>query len=75
MAKVVIEVTDQTMALVKRYVRGVAHVIHDEPPLTVETLAAMLLEDVALVVRRPGCWEASNMAEVLTSHGFYREDI
>jgi len=34
-----------------------------------ETLTKMLLEDVAATVRRPGCWEASNMTTVLASHG------
>lgn len=38
--------------------------------LTIEQLAAMLLEDVALSVRRPGSWEGANMAQVLSSHGY-----
>lgn len=38
--------------------------------LSLEQLTKMLLEDVAMVVRRPGCWEATNMAQVLTSHGY-----
>ena len=38
--------------------------------LTVEGLAAMLLEDAGLIVSRPGCWEAANMAGVLESHGY-----
>jgi hypothetical protein len=39
-------------------------------PLTVTKLAEMLLEDVAMIATRPGCWEASNMAQVLSSHGY-----
>jgi hypothetical protein len=39
-------------------------------PLTMELLAAMLLEDVALVVRRPGSWEGANMRVVLQGHGY-----
>jgi len=39
-------------------------------PLTVAGLLAMLAEDVGMVETRPGCWEASNMAQVLTSHGY-----
>lgn len=35
-----------------------------------ETLTRMLLEDVALAVRRPGSWEGANMARVLASHGY-----
>ncbi|WP_372169209.1 hypothetical protein [Xanthomonas axonopodis] len=39
-------------------------------PLTVAGLLAMLAEDVGMVETRPGCWEASNMAQVLASHGY-----
>lgn len=39
-------------------------------PLTVSGLLAMLAEDVGMVETRPGCWEASNMAQVLASHGY-----
>ena len=39
-------------------------------PLTVEGLAAMLLEDAAMTVRRPGSWEGAGMARVLESHGY-----
>lgn len=39
-------------------------------PLTMEKLAKMLLEDVALAWRRPGSWEGSNMINVLQSHGY-----
>jgi hypothetical protein len=38
--------------------------------LTVEKLAAMLLEDVALAWRRPGSWEGSNMCQLLAGHGY-----
>lgn len=39
-------------------------------PLDMQKLAAMLLQDVALSVSRPGSWEGSNMAQVLISHGY-----
>lgn len=39
-------------------------------PLDMKRLARMLLEDVALTVRRPGSWEGANMAQVLRSHGY-----
>lgn len=39
-------------------------------PLTVEKLATLLLEDVALTMRRPGWWEGANMATVLGSRGY-----
>ncbi|WP_186059716.1 MULTISPECIES: hypothetical protein [Burkholderia] len=38
--------------------------------LTVPLLLGMLAEDAAMVVTRPGCWEASNMSQVLYSHGY-----
>jgi len=38
--------------------------------LDLPRLAAMLLEDVALAVRRPGSWEGTHMIQVLESHGY-----
>ena len=38
--------------------------------LTIETLAAMLLEDCALAERRPGSWEGAGMIDVLRCHGY-----
>lgn len=38
--------------------------------LTVNSLVRMLSEDAAMVISRPGCWEASNIAQVLNSHGY-----
>lgn len=38
--------------------------------LTLQTLAAMLLEDAALAFLRPGSWEGGTMAELLTKHGY-----
>jgi len=39
-------------------------------PLTVASLISMLAEDAAMVITRPGSWEGSNMAQVLSSHGY-----
>lgn len=39
-------------------------------PLTKKRLAEMLLEDVAVAVRRPGSREGANMLRVLESHGY-----
>ena len=39
-------------------------------PLTVSGALAMLAEDLGMIETRPGCWEASNMAQVLASHGY-----
>lgn len=38
--------------------------------LTASKLLAMLAEDAAMVMSRPGSWEGSNMAQVLQSHGY-----
>jgi hypothetical protein len=38
--------------------------------LTMRVLAEMLMQDVALAVRRPGSWEGENMGQVLASHGY-----
>lgn len=38
--------------------------------LTVASLLAMLAEDAAMVMTRPGSWEGSNMAQVLMSYGY-----
>lgn len=39
-------------------------------PLTVPALVAMLAEDAAMIISRPGSWEGANMATVLSSHGY-----
>ena len=38
--------------------------------LNLESLLEMLLEDVALMVSRPGSWEGANMGNVMASHGY-----
>lgn len=39
-------------------------------PLDVVGLLTMLAEDAVMVIDRPGSWEGSNMATVLTAHGY-----
>ncbi len=39
-------------------------------PLSCRELIDFLKEDVVLTAERPGCWEASNMMQVLLCHGF-----
>lgn len=39
-------------------------------PLDADELLKLLAQDAAQVVRRPGSWEASNLAEVLYAHGY-----
>jgi hypothetical protein len=38
--------------------------------LDIPKLFAMLAEDAAMTVTRPGCWEAANFQQVLDSHGY-----
>ena len=38
--------------------------------LSVSAMMAMLAEDAAMVISRPGSWEGSNMAQVFSSHGY-----
>ncbi|MET4715932.1 hypothetical protein ABIF63_000035 [Bradyrhizobium japonicum] len=38
--------------------------------LNLGSLLEMLLEDVALMVSRPGSWEGANMGNVMASHGY-----
>jgi hypothetical protein len=67
-----VTVSDEDLRLIQKllaHVNQTDFCSHGE--LTVETLAAMLLEDVALAWRRPGSWEGSNMAQVLASHGYH----
>jgi len=71
--RIVVEIPKADVVHVKAFVDGTA--LHADRPnshgvLTVESLAAMLLEDVALAVRRPGSWEGSKMADLLTADGY-----
>lgn len=69
--KIVIEISDDVAKDVNRVLTlannsdGNTH-----GTLGFEVLTRMLLEDVALVVRRPGSWEGAGMAQVLASHGY-----
>lgn len=56
--------------LVQRCNQGPDEVVSHGRDLHVGGLLAMLAEDAALIVRRPGCWEASNMHQVLSGHGY-----
>ncbi|WJF90211.1 hypothetical protein QS306_00520 [Paraburkholderia bonniea] len=76
MKRVIIEINDTTASdlveLVKlcnrHHVNGGGFNSHGR--LTVRCLLAMLAEDAGMVVSRPGSWEGSNMALVLSSHGY-----
>jgi hypothetical protein len=69
--KIRIEINEADVALIKDALRD-AHAdgCNSHGPLTIQRLAAILLEDVALAVRRPGSWEGANMLRVLECHGY-----
>lgn len=67
-----VKIAVETAALVQQYVATARHV--DGSGLTLEELAIMMLEDVALYVRRPGCWEAYAIGNLLAAHG-YKERV
>lgn len=69
--KIEITLDSQVQAAVQRFLRAAGST--DESthgPLTIAALAEMLIEDVALTMTRPGCWEASAMAALLRGHGY-----
>jgi hypothetical protein len=69
--KVQFEIDAGTRASVERFLattRGSENNTHG--PLTVAKLAKMLVEDVALMVERPGCWEADGAFSLLAGHGY-----
>jgi len=71
MPKFTVDVSEDDLKLIERgLVRMNRSDGNSHGPLDVQRLAAMLLEDVALAVRRPGSWEGANMGQVLTSHGY-----
>jgi hypothetical protein len=71
--KIVVEISDELASDVNR---AIALANNSDPnysshgTLGFETLTRMLLEDVAMTVRRPGSWEGANMSQFLASHGY-----
>lgn len=76
MKRICIDVSDETAAALARLVQSCndAHDARDgfttHGKLTLASLLAMLVEDAAMVMTRPGSWEGANMAQVLMSHGY-----
>ena len=74
--KLTIEIRDEDAALIQEFLEltksldGTRCCSHG--PLTMKLLASMLLEDVALAVRRPGSWEGAGMLSILRAHGYLR---
>ncbi len=69
--KIEIEITREEAEMIEEFITGNrTGEFNSHGPLDMTVLARMLMEDVALAVRRPGSWEGSNMIQVLTSHGY-----
>lgn len=71
--KLTIEIHDEDAALIRELLELTQDIERhscSHGPLTMKLLARMLLEDVALAVRRPGSWEGANMLRVLEAHGY-----
>lgn len=71
--KIRIEISKEDAALIKAALRelpdGEPH-SNSHGRLNLHRLAALLLEDVALAIRRPGSWEGANMLRLLECHGY-----
>lgn len=71
MPKFTVDVSEEDLKLIERgLLRMNRSDGNSHGPLDVQRLACMLLQDVALAVRRPGSWEGTNMSQVLSSHGY-----
>ena len=76
MKRICIDVSEETAATLAKLVQSCneSHDAHDgftsHGKLTPASLLAMLAEDAAMVMTRPGSWEGANMAQVLMSHGY-----
>ena len=71
--RLTIEIRDEDAALIRELLELTQELDAgrcSHGPLNMKKLAVMLLEDVALAVRRPGSWEGANMLQVLRSHGY-----
>jgi hypothetical protein len=76
MPMITVEVTENTAANLAKLVKRCNEVerarngstSHGE--LTIPDLLAMMAEDAAYIIKRPGCWEATNMRDVINAHGY-----
>jgi len=72
--KLTIEVSDEDVAQIKHFLDitdSKTSEFSSHGQLDLAKLTVMLLQDVALVVRRPGSWEGANMMTVLGAHGYH----
>ena len=73
--KIEIQIDDDTAIYINRFLgtQEVESQATTHGPLDTAGLTKMLLEDVALAVRRPGSWEGARMTDLLTRHGYFVE--
>ena len=76
MVTISIEVSDAVAADLVELARrcseidGVGDGVTSHGPLDVPALLAMLAEDAAMVIRRPGSWEGAGLGQQFASHGY-----
>jgi hypothetical protein len=71
MTKIEVEISDDDAKLIAQALQLMSHSdANTHGKLDLPRLAAMLLEDVALAMSRPGSWEGAHMIQVLESHGY-----
>jgi hypothetical protein len=68
--KITIEISDEDAAFIRRFTNATVEENSTHGRLSIKTLATMILEDVAVMVQRPGCWEAQYMHALLAAHGY-----
>jgi hypothetical protein len=69
--RLTIKLSAQDAALIDEFLEyAKSSTFNSHGPLDRNRLAQMLLEDVALAMRRPGSWEGANMLQLLRSHGY-----
>lgn len=68
--KIAFDVPDSLAETLKIVAKRCARDESTHGKLTVESMFEMLAEDLAMTETRPGSWEAANMMQVFTSHGY-----
>ena len=73
--KLTIDIPDEAAARIKDKLKTMVRNDPDgvsgvPPPLTLKTLAELVMADVDLSIRRPGMYAGSRMVDILESHGY-----
>ncbi|WP_234729993.1 hypothetical protein [Acidocella facilis] len=76
MPSIQIDVSEETAQLIDELAKRCAAANRERNdatthgPLTAETLLALLAEDAAMAISRPGSWEGADMTSLLGAHGY-----